>query len=107
MQMEPLGKVLPRLLYPYVQRWGEQSMAFALLSRLLADEMFQMLLEKYWDEISTLIASYTPRQGPSRGNGQGYSPRQDPSSSDSGELRGLRDRVLAMEAHQEAQQALF
>ena len=55
---ESLGKVLPRILFPYVQQWAESS-GFTLLSRLLVDEQFQGLIEKYGDEMVTLMAQVT------------------------------------------------
>jgi hypothetical protein len=110
METESLGKVLPRILFPYVQQWAESS-GFTLLSRLLVDEQFQGLLEKYGDEMVTLMARDTPRNGAGRGNGKASARRAEPRVSETdanvNDLTSLQDRVLALEAQQEVQQALF
>jgi hypothetical protein len=110
MENESLGKVLPRILFPYVQQWAERS-GFTLLSRLLVDEQFQGLVEKYADEIVILMASSTPGNGNGRGSGKRSAPRAKPhvseTDSDADDLASLYDRVLALEAQQEMQQALF
>ena len=107
MKTESLGKVLPQVLLPHAQRWAERS-RFTLLSRLLADEQFQELIEKYGEELATLMAS---RNGNGRGKGKKSAPRAEPrvSEPDAGadDLANLHDRVLALEAQQEVQQALF
>jgi hypothetical protein len=120
MQTESLGKVLPRILFPYVQQWAERS-GMTLLSRLLVDEQFRELIEKYGDEIVTRMAQAVPApgngNGKSNGNGSGngngtrLAPRANGGGNDAdvstGDFASLQDRVLAMEAQQEAQQALF
>ena len=67
MENESLGKVLPRILFPYVQQWAERS-GFTLLTRLLVDEQFLGLVEKYADEMVTLMSSVTPGNGNGRGS---------------------------------------
>jgi hypothetical protein len=69
MQSETLGKMLPRILFPYVQQWAERS-GMTLLSRLLVDEQFRGLLEKYGDEVMSRVMQpgYPP--------GNGYAPQQ-------------------------------
>jgi len=120
MQTESLGKVLPRILFPYVQQWAERS-GMTLLSRLLVDEQFRGLIEKYGDEIVTRMAQAVPPPGNGNGNGNGKGngkgngsrlaphaePRGSETDANTGDLTHLHDRVLAMEAQQEAQQALF
>ena len=109
MENESLGKALPRLLLPYVQQWADRS-GLTLLSRILVDEQFQGLVEKYADEVVILMSS-TPRNGNgnSRGNGKRSAPRPQPrvNGADADDLATLNDRVLALEAQQEMQQALF
>ena len=110
MQAETLGKVLPRILFPYVQQWADRS-GMTLLSRLLVDEQFRGLIEKYGDEIVMQMAHAAVRPINGRGNGskpaahgESFGGEMDTNAKD---LRDLHDRVLAMEAQQDAQQALF
>lgn len=112
MHTESLGKVLPRILLPYVQQWAERS-GMTLLSRLLVDEQFRTLIEKYGDEIVTRMAQAAPPPGNGNGKGNGTKlasraePRGGEPDANASDLASLHDRVLAMEAQQEAQQALF
>jgi hypothetical protein len=110
MENESLGKVLPRTLLPYVQQWAERS-GYTLLSRLLVDEQFQGLVEKYADEAVTLMSSGPPRNGNGRGSGKrsasSAEPRVSETDANADDLGSLQDRMLALEAQQEAQQALF
>lgn len=109
METESLGKALPRILFPYVQQWAERS-GYTLLSRLLVDEQFQELVEKYAD-VMTQMARPTPTNGNGRGNGKKSAPSVEPRLSEADanadDLSSLQDRVLALEEQQEAQQALF
>jgi hypothetical protein len=99
--------VLPKILLPYIQQWAERS-GMSLLSRLLVDEQFRALLERYGDELVTRIAQPAPPIGTGNGNG-GHQRRTESHGDHDGttDLTNLQDRVLAMEAHQERQQALF
>lgn len=85
MSTDSLGKMLPRILFPYVQQWAERS-GMTLLSRLLVDDQFRGLLEKYGDEIMSRMAQpdHRPPAGShanGRGNGQGNGQANGPSSS--------------------------
>ena len=77
-----------------------------LLSRLLVDEQFRGLIEKYGDEIVTRMA-----QAASAPNGNVLESRAEPLASENdggpGDFTNLHARVLAMEAQQEAQQVMF
>jgi hypothetical protein len=114
METESLGKTLPRILFPYVHQWAERS-GYTLLSRLLVDEQFQGLVEKYGNEMMTRLASDTPTYGNGNrnggGNGKRTAPRAKPRASEidanAVDLTSLQDRMLALEAQQEMQQALF
>ena len=112
MQTDSLGKVLPRILLPYVQQWAEHS-GYTLLSRLLVDEQFQGLIEKYGDEMATSMAqaNYTPTNENGRRNREKPAPHAEgpvsETDANANDLTNLQDRVLAMEAQQEVQQALF
>jgi hypothetical protein len=116
MQTESLGKLLPRILFPYAQQWAERA-GFALLSRLLVDDQFRDLIEKYSNELVILMAkagSTTLTNGNGHGRGGSLKPvsqadwRTDGLEPNGGpDLATLQDRVLAMEAAQQAQQALF
>jgi hypothetical protein len=110
MDNESLGKMLPRILFPFVRQWAERS-GFTLLSRLLVDEQFQGLLEKYGDEIVTIMASGATRNGNGHGNGKKRArpaePRVSEADANADDWTSLRDRVSDLEAQQEAQQALL
>ncbi len=114
MQTESLGKVLPRILFPYVQQWAERS-GLTLLSRLLVDDQFRELIEKFSDGLVTPLSQPgpTPGNGNGQGNGNRSTSQAEPqvrnlgTEADAGDLTDLHARVLAMEAQQEAQQAQF
>lgn len=105
MQTDSLGKMLPRILFPYVQQWAERS-GMTLVSRLLVDEQFRGLLEKYGDEMMSRVAqaNYRPATAGSQSNEQAEPPCTDPRASDppanGSSLAKLQDRVLAMEAQE-------
>jgi len=116
MQSETLGKMLPRILFPYVQQWAERS-GMTLLSRLLVDEQFRGLLEKYGDEVMSRVMQpgyppgngYAPQQGgdpaapPFVSPGASAAPSpgaNDSSLNGSSSLVKLQERVLAMEAQE-------
>src|SRR6266850_6111161 len=105
MQTDSFGKVVPRILFPYVQQWAERS-GYTLLSRLLVDEQFQGLIEKYGDEMATSMtrASYTPENENGRGNGKKPAPHTEPPVSETNanpsNLPKLQNPVLPMKAHQ-------
>jgi hypothetical protein len=109
-QTDSLGKLLPRILFPYAQQWAERT-GMTLLSRLLVDEQFRELIEKYGDELVTRMAQTSRAPGNGNGGGNGSRPgmgrRGGDPHADASDLTSLRDRVLAMEAQQEAHQALF
>ena len=105
MQSETLGKMLPRILFPYVQQWAERS-GMTLLSRLLVDEQFRGLLEKYGDEVMSRVMQpgYPPGNAPQQGSDPTAPPCASPGAND-GPLNGsslakLQERVLAMEAQE-------
>jgi len=112
MQTESLGKLLPRILFPYAQQWAERS-GLTLLSRLLVDDQFRELIEKYGDELVTRMAQTNHVPGNGNGRRIGNKPaspvgrRASDPDANASDLTNLQDRVLAMEAQQEAHQALF
>jgi hypothetical protein len=112
MQMDSLGKVLPAIVFPYVQQWAERS-GLPLLAQLLVDEQFRSLLEKYGDEMLRHMAQGEPTPGNGNGHINGMQPafsaepRAGEADARASDFTDLQDRVLAMQAQQEAQQALF
>jgi hypothetical protein len=116
--MESLGKMLPAIVFPFVQQWAERS-GLTLLAQLLVDEQFRALFEKYGDEMVRRMAqdSHPPgngnghgRNGNDHGNGRGTALRADPLSGADPKVNDFTDweeRVWVVEAQQEAQQALF
>ncbi len=105
MQMESMGKTLPRILFPYVQQWAERS-GMTLLSRLLVDEQFRGLLEKYGDEVLSRMMppTYPPGNASPQGSDTAASSCASPAAADSplngSSLAKLQERVLAMEAQE-------
>jgi hypothetical protein len=110
MDTESLGKALPRILFPYVQQWAERS-DFTLLSRLMVDEQVHGLIEKYGNDILTMLASYASGTSNNRGNEKNSAPGADPwvrdTDASAKDLTSLQQRLLALEEQQEIQQALF
>jgi hypothetical protein len=104
MQPESLGKVLPRILFPYVQQWAERS-GMTLLSRLLVDEQFRGLLEKYGDELMRRVmqAGFPQGKAPQQASdpvGRSGSPGATENPLNGSSLAKLQERVLAMEAQE-------
>lgn len=121
METDSLGKLVPRMLIPYAQEWAERS-GMTLISRLLIDEQFRSLIEKYGDELaSRAIASMAQARNGNNGhngngngngnNGKGATavaprPVAEPDRS-AEDLTRLQDRLLALETKHEIQQAIF
>ena len=122
MQTDSLGKVLPQVLLPFVRQWAQRS-GISVVSRILEDEQFRVLVEKYADE---LIASLSSPVVVSNGNGHDNGNTNRHSSdhsrgktrlagtfadtgveSDARELAELNARVVTMEQQLETQQSLF
>ena len=105
MQSESLGKMLPRILFPYVQQWAERS-GMTLLSRLLVDEQFRGLLEKYGDEVMSRVMQpgAAPGSAPQQGGDPVAPNYASPGAADSllngSSLAKLQKRVVAMEAQE-------
>src|SRR5262245_6516604 len=105
MQAESLGKMLPRILFPYVQQWAERS-GMTLLSRLLVDEQFRGLLEKYGDEVMSRVMQpgAPPGNAPQQDSDPVAPPYPSPGAAESplngSSLARLQERVLAMEAQE-------
>ena len=99
------GKMLPRILFPYVQQWAERS-GMTLLSRLLVDEQFRGLFEKYGDEVMSRVMQpdFPPGDAPRQGSGPVTPPCASPGAGDGPQngssLAELQKRVLAMEAQE-------
>ena len=105
MQSESMGKMLPRILFPYVQQWAERS-GMTLLSRLLVDEQFRGLLEKYGDEVMSRVMRPAPPpvHAPQQASDPVAPPGASPAAADSplngSSLAKLQERVMAMEAQE-------
>src|SRR6266849_4430451 len=112
METESLGKLVPRMLIPYAQEWADRS-GLTLLSRLLIDEQFRSLIEKYSDELASQALSNIAQHRNGNNGRNGNSTTTGPArpvteaESTSEDLTRLQDRVLALEAQQEMQQAIF
>lgn len=71
MQMESLGRMLPAIVFPYVQQWAERA-GLPLLSQLLVDEQFRALLEKYGDEMMKQMARSASGEANGHAHGNGH-----------------------------------
>src|SRR5215472_14904382 len=111
MEPQSVGKILPRVLLPYAQQWAERS-GMTLLSRILEDEQFGALVEKYGEEIAIrATASATPFGGGNHEwNGRQPVSREGPVVEGNGNgryLANLQDRISTLEAEHELQMAMF
>jgi hypothetical protein len=126
MQNESFGKVLPQILLPFARQWAERS-GMPALSRLLVDDQFLGLIERYADDLLVPLTKVADRPGNGNGRGNGHKPsgnghasprnvarpapepetRADGKTQMDDELSKLHERVSAMEEQQRAQQALF
>jgi hypothetical protein len=112
MQTVSVGNVLPGILFPFVQQWAERS-GYTLLSRLLVDEQFRQLIEKYGGEIASRMskAEHTPENNNGRRSKKEPAPDADPrvieTDAYADDLAKLQDRLSAMEAEQQMQKVLF
>lgn len=111
METQSVGKILPRVLLPYAQQWAERS-GMTLLSRILEDEQFGALVEKYGEEIA--IRATTPATpfgvGNHEWNGKQPVPRRATVVEGNGNgryLENLQDRISALEAEHQLQLAMF
>jgi len=95
MDAEPIGKVLSRLLLPYVQNWAERS-GIPLLSQLAVDDQFRGLVERYGEQV---LAGMTRRAASKPEEAE----HPDPGAT----LAQLQQRVAEMESQQERQRVLF
>lgn len=106
MENESLGKVLPQILLPYAQQWAERS-GSTLLSRLLVDEQFRELIEKYAGDMLTSISDGTTPNGNGRSKPHRAKASAHETDADADDLAKLHDRVVSLEAQQAMQEALF
>jgi hypothetical protein len=114
MPTESLGKVLPQIVLPYVQQWADRS-GLTLLSRLLADDKFRELIEKYSDGLAIPLSPTGAAPGNGKGQTNGHRPtshaephvRNVRTEATAGDLTSMHARLLAMEAQHESDLNLF
>lgn len=112
METESLGKQLPRILFPYAQQWADRS-GLTWLAKLLGDDQFRALIEKYGEELVRRMAQGSAVPGNGNGRRDGSKPASQKemlvrgTDANINDLTNLNARVLAMEAQLEAQQAQF
>ena len=118
MQTESFGKMLPQILIPFARQWADRS-GIQVLSKLLVDDQFLELVAKYADELTISLSQYGAapvngnghssgqNNGYSKGHSNGHSNAQRPQTQSDADLANLNERVLAMEAQQQTQQALL
>jgi hypothetical protein len=117
MQTESFGKMLPQILIPFARQWADRS-GIQVLSKLLVDDQFLELIAKYADELTSSLSQFGAapvngnghssgqNNGYSKGHSNGHSKAHRPQTQPDADLATLNERVLAMEAKQQAQQAL-
>ena len=118
MQTESFGKMLPQILIPFARQWADRS-GVQVLSKLLVDDQFLELVAKYADELTSSLSQYgaapvngnghssDQNNGYSKGHRNGHSNAHRPQTQSDADLANLNERVLAMEAQQQTQQALL
>jgi hypothetical protein len=117
METQSISKLIPKVLLPYAQQWAERS-GMTLLSKLLEDEHFHALVEKYGNELAMRASTPSPHSGNgngnghSNGNGNGHGPvsRNPNGTGDDANARHLarlQDRLSTLEIQHELQQAMF
>jgi len=116
MEPQSVGKMLPRVLIPYAQQWAERS-GMTLLSRLLEDEHFGALVEKYGEELAIRATApaapavmrnhqWNGQQTVSRG-GTVVEANVIETNLNGRHLANLQDRISSLEAEHAMQQAMF
>lgn len=102
MEPQSVGKIIPRVLLPYAQQWAERS-GMTLLSKILEDEQFGALIERYGEQIATRATNqeWRGKQPVSRGGTV-----VDGNMNDR-HLSNMQDRISALEAEHSLQMAMF
>jgi hypothetical protein len=105
MEIESIGKLLPRLLLPHAQNWAQRS-GNTFLSNLLIDDQFRLLIERLGGELESRVAERTLTGKKRRGRKSASSkPAESESSND--DLTALQERLTALEEQCELQQTIF
>lgn len=106
MEIESIGKLLPRLILPHAQDWAQRT-GQTFLSKLLVDDQFRMLVERVGTALESRAKSATEQtRGGKRKRGKNSSSRVDSESSND-DLKATQERMAALEEQCETQQAIF
>jgi hypothetical protein len=117
MDTDSLGKLIPRLLLPRAQEWAECA-GHSFLSEILMDKQFGLLIERIGEQLELRARSNLRRtqSGPDQySSANPFEPPIDKetvpetrkNASRATDMRRLQDRLSALEAQQEFQQAIF
>jgi hypothetical protein len=105
MEIESIGKLLPRLLLPHAQNWA-QRVGNTFLSNLLVDDQFRLLIEQLGGELQSRVAERT-LTGKKRRARKSSSSKPAESESQNNDLKAMQERLSALEEQCELQQTIF
>ncbi len=116
MESDSIGVLLPKVVLPYLRQWADHA-GFEVLSKLVVDEQFLSLIQRYADQLipkpkTEVNSSYGSAGRATGAHGAHHpyraasplKPRRAPEQSD---LSDLHARVDAMEGQLLAQQAML
>jgi hypothetical protein len=106
MEIESIGKLLPRLILPHAQDWAQRT-GQTFLSKLLVDDQFRMLVERFGAQLESRARSATEQtRSGKRKKAQKNSSSADCESQHQ-DLKATQERLAALEEQCELQQAIF
>jgi hypothetical protein len=105
MEIESIGKLLPRLLLPHAQDWAQRA-GNTFLSKLLVDDQFRLLIERLGGELQSRVAERTLTDKKRRGRKSASSKPAENEPQDH-DLKAMQDRLSALEEQCELQQTIF
>jgi hypothetical protein len=122
MESDSIGVLLPKVVLPYLRQWADHS-GFEALSKLLVDEQFLSLIQRYADQFIPQAkangnGAYVNGSAGRNGNGDNGTdgerhayraapPPRSPRAPEQPDLSELHARVDAMEGQLLAQQAML
>jgi hypothetical protein len=105
MEIESIGKLLPRLLLPHAQTWAQRA-GNSFLSNLLVDDQFRLLIERLGGALESRVAEQA-LTGKKRRGRKSSSSRAAESESSNDDLKAMQERMSALEEQCELQQTIF
>ncbi len=105
MEIESIGKLLPRLLLPHAQDWAQRA-GNTFLSKLLVDDQFRLLIERFGGELESRVTERT-LTGKRRRGRKSASSKPAESEPQDHDLKAMQERLSALEEQCELQQTIF